>query len=35
LSDDKVSEISKKLINQNLEAYKVLAQWKDYLKNKF
>ena len=27
VSDDKVSEISKKLINQNLEAYKVLAQW--------
>lgn len=26
VSDDKVSEISKKLINQNLKAYKVLAQ---------
>ena len=35
VSDNKVSEISKKIINQNLEAYKILAQWKDYLKNKF
>ena len=26
VSDDKLSEISKKLTNQNLEAYKVLAQ---------
>ncbi len=35
VSDEQVSEISNKLINQNIEAYKVLAKWKNYQKSKF
>ena len=34
ISDESLDEISKKLIEKNMVAYKVLAKWRNYLKDK-